>query len=114
MSLSCVVTVAKLALHPREQAETMDIAGDRDHEEGALRPRLVPLREHEGGVRAAVQELLVEQDAVGELHCGSTQPGLSGNQMASVAQCFPSFCHKHQCLKHPFFEKKKRKINTKR
>ena len=51
------MTVTKLALHPREHAETVDIVGDRVHEEGALRPRLVPLRVHEGGVDTPVQEL---------------------------------------------------------
>ena len=49
----------------------------RVHEEGALRPRLVPLRIDEGPVLGPVQELLVEQDAVGELHCGSAQTRLS-------------------------------------
>ena len=48
--MSCAMTVARLALRPREHAETLDIVDDRVHEEGALRPRLVPLRVHEGGV----------------------------------------------------------------
>ena len=60
---------SKLALHPCEHAEILDIVDDRVHEEGALQPRLVPLRVHEDGMHAPVQELLVEQDAVGELHC---------------------------------------------
>ena len=46
--------------------------------EGALQPRLVPLRVHEGGVHGPVQELLVEQDAVDVLHCGSTQNSCVG------------------------------------
>ena len=40
----------------------------------ALRPRLLPFLVHEGGVHALVQELLVKQHAVGELHGGSAQP----------------------------------------
>ena len=72
------MTVTRLALHPREHARTLDVADDRIHEEGALQPRIVPLRVHEGGVHGRVQELLVEQDAVGELHCGSTQNRLFG------------------------------------
>ena len=71
--VSCVMTVTRLALHPPEHEETLDIVDDRVHEEGALRPRLVPLRVHEGAVHAPAQELLVEQHAVGELHCGSNQ-----------------------------------------
>ena len=42
-------------------------------EEGALQPRLVSLRVHEGGVHEPVHDLLVERDAVGELHRGSTK-----------------------------------------
>ena len=71
------MTIAGLTLHPREH---LDIVADRFHEDGALRPRLVPLRVHEGGVHAPVQERLVEQDAVGKLCCGPTQPGFLGNQ----------------------------------
>ena len=73
-SLSCVMTVTRLALHPRELAETWDIVDDRVHGEGALRPRLVPFRVHGGGVHAPVLELLVEQDAADELHCRLHQP----------------------------------------
>ena len=58
---SCAMTVTRLALRPREHAETLDIVEERVHEEGALRPRLVPLCVHEGGVHASPQELLVEQ-----------------------------------------------------
>ena len=54
------------------------VVDDRIHEEGALQPRLVPLRVQEGGVHGPVQELLVEQDAMSELHCGSTQNSLFG------------------------------------
>ena len=68
------MTVARLGLQPREH----DVVDDGVHEEGALRPRLVQLRVHEGGVHGLVQDVLVEQDAVGELHCGSTQTRLSG------------------------------------
>ena len=79
-SVSCVMTVTRLAWHPGEHAWTLDIVDDRVQEEGALQPRLVPLRVHEGGVRGTVQKLLVEQDAVDVLeqdavdvlHCGST------------------------------------------
>ena len=60
------MTVAKPALHPRDHARTLVVVDDVVHEEGALRPRLEPLRVHEGGVHGPVQELLVEQDAVGE------------------------------------------------
>ena len=40
------------------------VEDDRVQQEGALQPRLVPLRVHEGGVHGPVQKLLVEQDAV--------------------------------------------------
>ena len=72
-SMPGVVTVPRLAWHPREHAQTLDVVDDRVQEEGALQPRLVPLRVHEGGVHGPVQELQVEQDAVDVLHCGSTQ-----------------------------------------
>ena len=45
--MSCVMTVTKLALRPREHPETLDMVDDRIHEESALRPLLVPLRVHE-------------------------------------------------------------------
>ena len=48
------------------------VEDDRVQQEGALQPRLVPLRVHEGGVHGPVKKLLVEQDAVDVLHCGST------------------------------------------
>ena len=76
--VSSAMTVTKLALHPRERARVLDVVDHRVHEEGPLRSRLVPLRVHEGGVHGPVQELLVGQDAVGELNCGSTQIKLSG------------------------------------
>ena len=58
---------------------------------GALQPRLIPLRVHEGGVHGPVQELLVEQDTVGELHCGSTQNRLLGPERAvSISVVHPS------------------------
>ena len=63
-SMSCVITVTRLAWHPREHARTVDVVDDRVKEEGALQPRLVPLHVHEGGVHGPVQEHLVEQDAV--------------------------------------------------
>ena len=70
------MAVTRLAWRPREHVE-----GDRVQKEGALQPRLVPLRVHKGGVHGPVQKLLVEQDAVDVLeqdavdvlHCGSTQ-----------------------------------------
>ena len=83
-------------------AEIVDIVDDWVHEEGALRPFLVPLCVHEGGVHAPVQEPLVEQDAVGELHCVSTQSGCLDHQMATGVQCFTSIicvCH-HSHLKN--------------
>ena len=68
--VSCVITATRLALHPREHAGTLDVVDDGVHKVGALRTRLVPLRVYEGGVHALAQELLVEQEAVGDLHCG--------------------------------------------
>ena len=79
-SVSCAMTVTRLALHQREHARTLDVVDDRVHEEGALQPRLELLRVHEGGVHGHVQELLVEQDAVGELQCGSTPKRLFGQE----------------------------------
>ena len=80
-SVSCVVAVAMLAWCPREHTRDPHVEDDRVQQEGALQPRLVPLRVHEGGVHGPVQKLLVEQDAVDVLeqdavdvlHCGSTQ-----------------------------------------
>ena len=40
--VSCVMTVTKLALRPREHAETLDIVDDRVHEEGPLREIMLP------------------------------------------------------------------------
>ena len=79
--VSCVMAVMKLAWCPREHTRDPHVEDDRVQKEGALQPRLVPLRVHEGGVHGPVQKLLVEQDAVDVLeqdavdvlHCGSTQ-----------------------------------------
>ena len=79
--MSCVVAVTKVAWCPREHTRAPHVEDDRVQQEGALQPRLVPLRVHEGGVHGPVQELLVEQDAVDVLeqdavdvlHCGTTQ-----------------------------------------
>ena len=73
ISMSCVMTVTRLAWHPREHTWAPDIVDDRVQEEGALQPRLVPLRVHQGGLHGPAQELLLEEDAVDVLHCGSTQ-----------------------------------------
>ena len=72
------MTVTRLAWHPREHARTLDVVDDRVLEEGALQPRLVPLRVHEGGVHGPVKELLVEQVAVDVLQNGSTQNRMFG------------------------------------
>ena len=87
------MTVTRLALHPRDYSRILAVVDDRVHEEGALRPRLVPLRFHEGGVHGPVQELLVEQDAIGELRCGSTQTRLSGPQNGDQSAVFFIFLH---------------------
>ena len=79
--MSCVVAVTRVAWRPREHTWDEHVEDDRVQQEGALQPRLVPLRVHEGGVHGPVQELLVEQDAVDVLeqdavdvlHCGTTQ-----------------------------------------
>ena len=72
-SVSCVMAVTRLAWRPREHTWAPHVEDDRVQQEGALQPRLVPLRVHEDGVHGPVQKLLVEQDAVDVLHCGSTQ-----------------------------------------
>ena len=80
-SVSCVMAVFRLAWRPREHTRAPHVEDYRVPKEGALQPRLVPLRVHEGGVHGPVQKLLVEQDAVDVLeqdavdvlHCGSTQ-----------------------------------------
>ena len=71
--MSCVVAVTRVAWRPREHTWDEHVEDDRVQQEGALQPRLVPLRVHEGGVHGPVQVLLVEQDAVDVLHCGTTQ-----------------------------------------
>ena len=68
-----MVAVTRLAWRPRQHTRAPHVEDDRVQQEGALQPRLVPLRVHEGGVHGPVQKLLVEQDAVDVLHCGSTQ-----------------------------------------
>ena len=76
-----MIAVTRLAWRPREHTQDPHVEDDRVRKEGALQPRLVPLRVHEGGVHGPVQKLLVEQDAVDVLeqdavdvfHCGSTQ-----------------------------------------
>ena len=75
------MAVTWLAWCPREHTPAPHIEYDRVQQEGALQPRLVPLRVHECGAHGPVQKLLVEQDAVDVLeqdavdvlHCGSTQ-----------------------------------------
>ena len=52
---------------------SLDVMDDWVHEEVALQPRL-----DESGVHGPVQELPVEQDAVGKLHCGLTLNRLFG------------------------------------
>ena len=70
-SVSCVMAVARLACCPREHTRDPHVEDDRVQKEGALQPRLVPLRVHEGGVHGPVQKLLVEQDAVDVLEQGA-------------------------------------------
>ena len=77
-SASCVMAVTRLAWRPREHTWAPHVDDDRVQKEGALQPRLVQLRVHEGGLHGPVQKLLVEQDAVDVLHCGSTQKRLFG------------------------------------
>ena len=89
----CVMTVTKLALHPREHAETLDIVDDRVHEVGAFRPRLVPLRVHEGGVHARVHELLVEQDATGKLLSRLDTIGMFGQPNGDCCSEFSTVLH---------------------
>ena len=94
-SVSCVMAVAMLAWRPREHTRAPHIEDVRVQKKGALQPRLVPLRVHEGGVHGPVQKLLVEQDAVDVveqdavdvLHCGSTQNGCLDQNMAMRVQC---------------------------
>ena len=94
-SVSCVMAVAMLALRPREHTRSPHIEDVRVQKKGALQPRLVPLRVHEGGVRGPAQKLFVEQDAVDVLeqdavdvlHCGSTQNGSLDQNMAMRVQC---------------------------
>ena len=79
--MTCVVAVTRVAWRPREHTWDEHVEDDRVQQEGALQPRLVPLRVHEGGVHGPVQKLLVEQDAVDVLeqdavdvlHCGTPQ-----------------------------------------
>ena len=94
--VSCVMTVARLALHPREHGESLDIVVDRVHEESALRPRLVQLRVHDSGVHASVQELLVEPHCLGEL------------QMALVVRCVAILFASIISVCHHYFSPQKR------
>ena len=80
------------------------------HEEGALQPRLVPLRVHEGGVHVLVQELLVEQDAAGELHCGSTQITLFGPENCGWSAVLIIVFHPSSALVRVRAKKKKTKL----
>ena len=78
--------VTKLAWRPRQHTWAPHVEDGRVQQEGALQPRLVPLRVHEGGVHGPVQKLLVEQDAVDVpeqdavdvFHYGSTKKRLFG------------------------------------
>ena len=81
------MAVARLTWRPREHTWTPDIVDGRVQKEGALQTRLVPLRVHEGGVHGPVQELLVEQDAVDVLQCGSIQNSCLDQKMAIRVQC---------------------------
>ena len=85
--LSCVMAVTRLAWCPREHTGAPHIEDDRVKKEGALQPRLVPLRVHEGGVHVPEQNVdVLEQDAVDALHCGSTQKnGCLDQNMATSA-----------------------------
>ena len=56
INMSCVMTVTKLAWHPREPSRAADIVDDRVEKECALQPRLEPVRVHEGGAHGLVQE----------------------------------------------------------
>ena len=85
--MSCVMAAKRLAWCPREHTRDPDVEDDRVQEKGALQPRLVPLRVHEG-VHGPVQELLVEQDAVDVLHCGSTQNTLFGPESTVLSIVF--------------------------
>ena len=69
----CSIAVTGFALQPHEHVGIPDIVDDRVHEEGVLRPRLVQLRVHENSAYTHAQELVVEQDAVGELNDRSPQ-----------------------------------------
>ena len=106
------MAVTRLAWRPREHTRAPHVEDDRVQQEGALQPRLVPLRVHEGGVHGPVQKLLVEQDAVDVLHCGSTQkkrlfgPGDESAVLIIVLHTSSVLVTVHQ--------KKKAKINSDR
>ena len=109
--VSCVMTITKSALHPREHAKTLDIVGDRVHEQSALFPRIVPLRVHEGGVHAPAQQLLGEQDAAGELRW-IAPTGLCGQPIGDCCAVFSIALH-HSSVFFFFFHnscEKKREI----
>ena len=89
----------KFVVHTRPQARTPDIVDNRVHKEGALRPRIVPLRVHERSAHTPAQDLVVEQDAVGEPRCGSRQGRTCclDYQMAAVVQCTSPFDMIREC-----------------
>ena len=115
ISMSCVLTVTKLAWRPRQHHCAPHIEDDRVQKEGALQPRLVPLRVHVGGVHGPAQELLVEQDAADVLEqdavCGSTQNGCSDQKMAMRVQCCIVF---HQSSVLVTVRAKKKKNQTRK
>ena len=101
-SMSCVMTVPRLAWHPPEHARTLDVTSDWVQEEGALQPRLVPLRVHEGGVQ---QELLVEQDAVAPLWI-DTKQAVWTRKCSVDHHVSPIICAYHRsCKKKHIFRK---------
>ena len=69
------MAVTRLAWRQREHTWDPHVEDDRVQKEGALQPRLVPLRVHKGGVHGVEQDAVdvLEEDAVDVLHCGSTQ-----------------------------------------
>ena len=120
-SVSCVMAVTRLAWRPREHTRNPHVEDDRVQKEGALQPRLVPLRVHEGGVHGPAQKVLVEQDAVDVLEQDAvgidTKNGCSDHNIVRLTSAVliivlhTSSVH-HQCLS-PFVHKKA-KINSDR
>ena len=70
------------------------------HEEGALRPRLVPLRVHESSVHPPVQEILVEQDADTDLHSWIDTTILFGQPIGYCCSMFSIVLHKFISVCH--------------